>query len=149
MRTKLTVFNQIDRNGRVKVANTKEEIENLLNNTNNFGHLLTNGQIDETDESSNIENKFNKHSYVDLTRIIGKIENMEIIENGIGFGSLPIYEVYGDVNFLPKEESKFAEECFDQNLVTIGIRALGQSRMVDKQIVMDITKVICWDTITR
>ena len=62
MRTKLTVFNQIDRNGRVKVANSKEEIENLLTNSNNFGHLLTNGLIDEVDESLNSEERFLKQS---------------------------------------------------------------------------------------
>ena len=146
MRTKLTVFNQIDRNGKVKVANSKEEIENLLTNSNNFGHLLTNGLIDE---SLNSEERFQKQATVDITKIVGKIENIEVIENGSGFGGLPIYEVYGDITFLPKDGSKFVEECFDQNLVTIGIRALGQNRMVDNQIVTDITKVICWDTITR
>lgn len=149
MRTKLTVFNQIDRNGKVKVANSKEEIENLLTNSNNFGHLLTNGLIDEVDESLNSEERFQKQATVDITKIVGKIENIEVIENGSGFGGLPIYEVYGDITFLPKDGSKFVEECFDQNLVTIGIRALGQNRMVDNQIVTDITKVICWDTITR
>ena len=146
MRTKLTVFNQIDRNGKVKVANSKEEIENLLTNSNNFGHLLTNGLIDE---SLNSEERFQKQATVDITKIVGKIENIEVIENGSGFGGLPIYEVYGDITFLPKDGSKFVEECFDQNLVTIGIRAFGQNRMVDNQIVTDITKVICWDTITR
>lgn len=149
MRTKLTIFNQVDRNGRVKVANSKEEIENLFRQFEKTGSLITNG-LDN--ESPNIEQRERdvRFNTINLMNVCGKIENIEIIEtNKNGYGDLPLYEVYGDIVAFDTPSGNIFNECFDQNLVTIDIRALGQNRMVNNQIVTDITKVICWDTITR
>lgn len=146
-KVRLQVFNQPTTNGRVYVAKTKEDIEKLFPVetylTSGFDEAIKGNGI----SISNIDEDFKRHATIPITSIIGIFKEIEVIETGIiGVDDLPVFEVYGHIRFLDRPGKDFYETCFEENTVTIGMRSLGK---VDPDKKVEITKLICWDTIVR
>lgn len=147
MRALIAIFNQIDGNGRVKVANDKEYIENLFQPLEKTAALITNG-LDNV--SPNIEQRERdvRFNTINLMNVCGKIENIEIIEtNKNGYGDLPIYEVYGDIVAFDNPSGEHFGKLFDQNLIKVCMRSIAR-HIIDKdkdlRLIYD-HKIICWD----
>lgn len=138
MNVKIATFNQPGLDGRIRLADSKEYIVELLNKLDFC--FLTYGRM--THEENSI-----KFTGIDLTSIIAKIENIYIVENGIGYADKPIFDVYGDINFIKNDQAKLIKETFENNIVAIGIRALGTSKKDQNNICLEISKIICWDII--
>ena len=145
MRVRLAIFNHVNANGRVYVADSKEEIQKLFKNSEYF---LTGFGGEEAPELD-AEEKFKRNATVKLQDTVGMFKNLEIVETGdIGVGDLPIFEVYGELKVFENPGGKLFEESYNQNIVTIGMRSLGKK--VDLYLPnFKIDKVICWDTIIR
>lgn len=145
MRIRLAIFNHVNTNGRVYVAESKEEIQKLFNKSEYF---LT-GFSGDDNPDLNVEEKLKKSATVKLQDTVGIFKNLEIVETGdIGVGDLPIFEVYGELKVFENPGGKVFEESYNQNIVTIGMRSLGKK--VDLYLPnFKIDKVICWDTIIR
>lgn len=138
MKVKIASFNQPGLDGRIRVAESKEYIVELLNKLENF--VLTDGR--RIYEENLIE-----LSCINMNSIIAKIENICIIENGIGYSGKPIFDVFGNINFIKTPTAKLIKETFEHNIVAVGIRALGISKKVQNNICLEISKIICWDII--
>ena len=123
MRVKISTFNQPGLDGKIRLADTKEYIFELLNKLDFC--FLTDGRT--------IHTNLIKFMCIDITSIIAKIENICIIENGIGYADKPVFDVYGDINFIKKAPAKLIKETFENNIVAIGTRALGTIKMKWKQ----------------
>lgn len=135
LRLRLMIFNHVNSNGKIYVAKSKEEIQNLL-----YKDLYLTSGFDE-----NVD--INDFSTVDISKIIGIFKDIEIIETeDIGIDDLPIFEVYGKLRFFNTPSKDFHKNCFDANIVTIGLRSIVK-HISDK--IVNIKQVICWDTIVR
>ena len=135
LRLRLMIFNHVNSNGKIYVAKSKEEIQNLL-----YKDLYLTSGFDE-----NVD--INDFSTVDISKIIGIFKDIEIIETeDIGIDDLPIFEVYGKLRFFNTPSKDFHKNCFDANIVTIGLRSIGNT-IHDKIIIPKL--LICWDTIVR
>ena len=138
MNVKIATFNQPGLDGRIRLADSKEYIVELLNKLDFC--FLTDGRMTR-------EENLIKSSCIDITSIIAKIENICIIENGIGYADKHIFDVYGDINFIKKAPAKLIKATFENNIVAVGIRALGTSKKDQNNICLEISKIICWDII--
>lgn len=138
MNVKIATFNQPGLDGRIRLADSKEYIVELLNKLDFC--FLTDGRM--THEENLI-----KSSCIDVTSIIAKIENICVIKSEIGYADNPIFDVYGDINFIKTEQAKLIKETFENNIVAVGIRALGTSKKDQNNICLEISKIICWDII--
>lgn len=135
LRKRLMIFNHVNANGRIYVAKSKEEIQDLL-----YKDLYLTSGFNQT-------NNINDIGTVDISKIIGQFKDIEIIEtDDIGIDDLPIFEVYGKLRFFNTPSKEFHKNCFDANIVTIGLRAIG-NHTTDK--IVNIKQLICWDTIVR
>lgn len=135
LRLRLMIFNHVNSNGKIYVAKSKEEIQNLL-----YKDLYLTSGLDE-----NVD--INDSCIVDISKIIGIFKDIEIIETeDIGIDDLPIFEVYGKLQFFDTPSKEFHKTCFDANIVTIGLRSIVK-HISDK--IVNIKQVICWDTIVR
>lgn len=145
MRTRIAIFNHVNANGRVYVANSKEEVEKLFHRPEYF---ITDpvGTYEQTENLSFGE--FQKRfCEVDIGRINGSLGNIEVIETGdIGVNDLPIYEVYSELKIFDTPKSKMFDECFRENVVSIGIRSIGTGWENNHFI---INNVICFDVIIK
>ena len=132
-------------NGRVYVANSKEDIQELFNKSE---YYLT-GMKSSDPIGTNYANVDFGLGVVNLLNTVGVFDNIEIIETGdIGSNNLPIFEVYGELRIFDTDIGKLFEESYNQNIVTIGMRSLGkQTDLYLPNFKLD--KVICWDTIVR
>lgn len=144
---RLQVFNQPTINGRVYVAKTKEDIEKLFPIetylTSGFDEVIQGNGI----SISNIDEDFKRHTTIPISSIIGVFKEIEVIETGsIGVDNLPVFEVYGHIKFLDRPGKDFFKTSFEENTVTIGMRSLGK---VDPDKKVEISKLICWDTIPK
>ena len=144
MMTQLAIFNCESPSGRVYVANSKEEIENLFNKPEFY--LIGFGGNENPDIS--YEETIKKFATVNLKDVIGKFTNFEIIETGdIGVGDLPIYKVFGKVDIFDNEGGKVFDECFKESAIHFGMRSFGKHDVVNNK--FDIKKLICWDAISK
>lgn len=149
LRMRLIIFNHVSRNGRVYIAESKEEIQNLINKEKEL--YLTNGFNDISDNQyikvSDIEEDYMKIATMQIKSLIGSFKDIEITETGdIGVNGFPIFEVYGTLNLFNLPTKQFHEDCFNANIVTIGMRSLGN---VDQDKNVKLNRIVCWDTIVR
>lgn len=138
IKTKIASFNQPGLDGRIRLANSKEHIVELLNKLDL--HVLTDGR---TIHKVNSVEFF----HIDIFSIVAKIENICIIENGIGYMGKPIFDVYGDINFIKKVPYKLIEESLKCGLISVGLRGIGTIKKFGNDICLDLSKIICWDVI--
>lgn len=173
LRKRLIIFNHVNTNGRIYIAKSKEEIQKLLYKNSyltsdldeNVDTINTNdiSKISEQFKDNEIQNLLYKDLYltsgldenvdindsciVDISKIIGIFKDIEIIETeDIGIDDLPIFEVYGKLQFFDTPSKEFHKNCFDANIVTIGLRSIVK-HISDK--IVNIKQIICWDTIVR
>ena len=145
MRVRLAIFNHVNANGRVYVADSKEKVQLLFKNSEYF---LT-GFGGEEAPDLDTEEKFKRNATVKLQDTVGMFKDLEIVETGdIGVGDLPIFEVYGELITFENPGGNLFKESYNQNIVSIGMRALGKCMDVNPPKCI-INKVICWDTIIR
>lgn len=127
MRILIATFNQVSNNGIVRVAKDKEYIEHLFHPLEKTGTLITTG-LDNEYPNINPREKELRFNTIDLKNVCGKIENIEIIETDKnGYGDLPIYEVYGDIVAFNTPSGNIFNDCFEQNIIEIGMRARGHN----------------------
>lgn len=145
LRMRLMIFNHVSRNGRIYVAESKEHIQKLIDKK----LYLTSGFESNVDliskDSTFVEQQ--KAATIDISKLIGQFQDIEIVETGdIGVDDLPIFEVYGKLKFFETLSTEFHKNCFDANIVTIGLRSFGYVNQ-DKKV--NLNQVVCWDTIVR
>lgn len=148
LRMRLIIFNHVSKDGRVYVAESKEEIQNLINKEKEL--YLTNGLFNSVNDSqyikvSDIEEDYMKMATRLIKSIIGSFKDIEITETGnIGVNGFPIFEVYGTLNLFNLPTKQFLEDCFKANIVTIDMRSLGN---IDQDKNVKLNRVICWDIV--
>ena len=146
-KVRLQVFNHPTINGRVYVAKTKEDIEKLFPVetylTSGFNEVIQSNGI----SISNIDEDFKRYTTIPISSIIGVFKEIEVIETGsVGVDELPVFEVYGHIKFLDGPGKDVFKTWFEENTVAIGMRSLGK---VDPDKKVEISKLICWDTIPK
>lgn len=149
MKTRILIFNHVSNDGVVRVAESKEYIENLLKPLELDRAFITNG-LDSESHLISQEEREKQFRNVNIMNICGKISNIEIIETGeIGFNDLPIYEVLGLIVPIGSPGGKLFKELYNQNVIKIGLRALGVRTNDGDKKILNINKLVCWDTIIR
>lgn len=145
MKVRLAIFNHVNANGRVYIAESKEEIQKLFNKSEYFLTGFGGGEAPEL----NSEEKLKRSTIVNLMDSVGIFKDLEIIETGdIGVDDLPIFEVYGELKTFDNPGGKLFTESYQENIVTIGMRSFGRCMdTTPPKCILD--KVICWDTIIR
>ena len=149
-RVRIQIFNQPVIDGRVYVAENKEFVENIfkkyLDNTKPL--LLTDsnqerGFLDDHHD----EDYYKKFSTVDLSTVAGKFEDIEIIEtNEIGFGGVPIIEVWANLKILDNDRGKMVNSLFKEDVATFGMRSIVNCLPDNKK---EITHVISYDLVSK
>lgn len=154
MKVRLAIFNHVSSSGKVYVANSKEEIENLFNKPEfyltGFGGNEAPAKTtkEKFEQSIFTEEKLKQAATVNIPDIIGKFNNFEVVKTGdIGIGDLPIYEVYGEINIFDNPGGKVFEENYKENTMTFGMRSFGKQNVTNNS--FNIEKLICWDAITK
>ena len=146
MKVRLLLFNHVNNDGKVYVAESAEEIEKLFGKQAGYSSkFLVNAPV--IDPELTYKERFSKVSSPDITQICGGFEDFEIIEtDDRGYDDFPVFEVYGTLKVLDSENGKNFENLYKENLTSIRVR--GWSRTITEN-VESIGKIICWDVFPR
>ena len=144
-KVRLQIFNHVSRNGLLYPAETKEEVERLFlkPKAKDKNIYLTN--VLQGDGCF----KNNMHaSVIDVSSIIGKFENIEVVETGdIGQNGYPVFEVYGTLKYFDTPHKEDYQEMIEGKTMTFGMRAIGRHTKADLKI-REIENVISFDLIS-
>lgn len=155
-KTLIQIFNHPSRNGRIYIVDTKEDVLKV------FGKfieekvpliLTSNDQafdLGNNPEESN-EDYFKRFLTVNLGKAAGIFKDIEIIETGdIGYNEKPIFEVRGNLKFLENNPNgTMAKELINENVMTIGMRSVGNEKLGFGSKTFEIEKVICFDLLNK
>lgn len=149
---RLQIFNHVSRNGRIYIADTKEDVLKV------FGKfidqkipLCLTDQLQGQDfdrKKMTLDEYRNNFGSVDLYRIAGIFKDIEIIETGdIGYNEKPIFEVYGTLGILNTPSGKMVGELLKENVCNIGMRSFVVNKNGLGSKTFDIEKIVCFDII--
>lgn len=150
----IQIFNHPSRNGRIYVADTKEDVLKVFSGfieENKSSLVLTNTVLSKDydgfpiDES---EKYFKRFATVELLDTVGIFKDIKIIETGdIGYNEKPIFEVRGNLNFLDNDKGDLTKSLVEEKVCSIGMRSIGQHKHGFGKETFEIEKVICFDLI--
>lgn len=151
-RVKIQTFNKPIIDGRVYVAENKEAVEKIFAKyLVEKPTLLLTDKNQETDlvkrDDENFDHFDRRFKTVDLTTVVGKFENIEIIvTDEIGIDELPIIEVWADLKILDNDRGKYVKSMFEANVATFGMRSIAQCYPDNKRV---LTHVISCDLVSK
>ncbi len=149
-RVRLQIFNHVSRNGHIYIADTKEDIENIFGKFRNEKNpLWLTDQLQGPDfdrKNMSIDEYRDEFATVDIARIAGIFEDIEIVETGdIGYNDKPIFEVYGYLKIINTDGGRHVGELLKENVCSIGMRSFSTKQ---NEKIYDIEHVVCFDLIS-
>lgn len=151
----IQIFNHPSRNGRIYVADTKEDVLKVFGGfieENKSSLVLTNTVLSKDYNSIliNKEEYFKKFSTVELSNIVGIFKDIKIIETSdIGYNEKPIFEVRGNLKFIDNDIGNLSKSLVEEKVCSIGMRSIGQCERGFEREAFEIEKVICFDLISK
>lgn len=149
----IQIFNHPSRNGRIYVADTKEDVLKVFGNfIEEKPPLFLSNTNQEFDLNANPEEHpddyFKRFSTVNLGKVAGLFKDIEIIETwDIGYNEKPIFEVRGNLKFINNENGSMAKELINEKVMTIGMRSYGHHKLGFGPKTIELEKVFCFDLI--
>ena len=135
------VFNHPAKNGRRYSADNVEEVIELFKHSH---EIFVTNVLQGKEDCSNVE----KLLEVDLQRVIGKLKDIEVIDEGfLDLNNKPIITVEAKIKlFDNKPEAKAVKDLIDNGVATFGMRAVCKHNTDES---CSISKVISYDLISK